>query len=289
MDRPRHRIVCFAGSCVAIEHDSVAGSPGARIVDFLFDGLPSRAEASPHVTFGIGSDSGGRMVLRRDGAILYQGESEGDLASLLLAEVTHHLADRGRDGVLLHAAAVARRGVAVILPGRTGSGKTTLAAWSTAKGLDYLTDELVLVPGRLDGRQPNQVRPFYRPLTIKATGQRDRERLLGRSPPEDGVLSAAHATLVSPTLLGGVYAHHPTLAVTVFPRFQRGAQLCLEALSKAEADLALMSCVVNARNLPGHGFAQVARLARQVPAFSLVYGEAEEAAATVTVLLESRS
>jgi hypothetical protein len=34
-----------------------------------------------------------------------------------------------------------------------------------------------------------------------------------------------------------------------------------------------MGCLINARNLPEHGFLEVTRLARTVPAFSLRYGD----------------
>ncbi|MFN8459220.1 MAG: hypothetical protein U0401_31985 [Anaerolineae bacterium] len=47
--------------------------------------------------------------------------------------------------------------------------------------------------------------------------------------------------------------------------------MVLRPLSQAQAGLALMQCLLNARNLPEHGFPEVTRLIRQVPAYHLGY------------------
>ena len=53
-------------------------------------------------------------------------------------------------------------------------------------------------------------------------------------------------------------------------------EFAFEPLSGAQAGLALMECLVNARNLPGHGLAEAARLARNAPAFRLRYSHFEQ-------------
>ena len=57
----------------------------------------------------------------------------------------------------------------------------------------------------------------------------------------------------------------------LFPVYRPGAPLEGERLSGARASALLMTCNVNGRNLDGHGFPLVARIARTVPAIRLVY------------------
>ena len=45
----------------------------------------------------------------------------------------------------------------------------------------------------------------------------------------------------------------------------------LRRLSRAQAGLELMQCLINARNLPDHGFPEVTRLARAMPAYKMTY------------------
>ena len=62
------------------------------------------------------------------------------------------------------------------------------------------------------------------------------------------------------------------LDAIVFPRFTEGSALNASPLSRAETGLGLMAGLINARNLPGHGFAEATRIARAIPAWRLEYG-----------------
>jgi hypothetical protein len=86
------------------------------------------------------------------------------------------------------------------------------------------------------------------------------------------ILSGPRADLIPPTLLKpDNVVSEPPLRVILFPHYQPEVDFCWRPLSKAQAGLALMACLVNARNLPGHGFAEIARLARLAPAYALHY------------------
>jgi hypothetical protein len=79
----------------------------------------------------------------------------------------------------------------------------------------------------------------------------------------------------------------PPLGLIVFPRYLPGSDLALRPLSKAQAGLALMECLVNARNLPGHGFSEIARLARRAPAYKLNYADFDQIGERIEMLLQS--
>jgi hypothetical protein len=76
--------------------------------------------------------------------------AESDLApglvSLALLELASH---RGLFG--LHAAAVARDGVGYLLPGASGSGKTSLCLTLVREGFHYLSDDFILMAAGADG------------------------------------------------------------------------------------------------------------------------------------------
>jgi hypothetical protein len=76
------------------------------------------------------------------------------LVSLALLELASH---RGFFG--LHAAAVARDGIGYLLPGASGSGKTSLCLTLVREGFHYLTDDFILMTA---GADDLRCVPFFR-------------------------------------------------------------------------------------------------------------------------------
>lgn len=280
MSKEHRRLISFAGSAVAIEY---SGSRIATIVDFLYRYVPADSDVPPHVTYrarpGV---QPGALTLYRDDTLIYEGDSEAALAELLMGDSCHHLADRSRGGLLFHAAGLAWQGKGLMMPGGIGAGKTTLATWLVAQGLDYLTDELVFVPHGAD-----TIQTFARPLNVKKASRVALQAAL----PFDleahatHILSTPRADLIPPTLLKPVQLSEPPLGLIIFPHYLPGGDLTLRPLSKAQAGLALMECLINARNLPGHGFSQVARLAQTAPAYKLSYANFDQIKDRIETLL----
>jgi hypothetical protein len=52
--------------------------------------------------------------------------------------------------------------------------------------------------------------------------------------------------------------------------------------------LALLQCLLNARNLPEYGFAEAARLARQIPAYHMRYSCFTQIGRQLQTLLSTR-
>lgn len=271
MSKEHRRLISFAGSTVAIEY---SGSRIAAIIDFLFQYVPAGSDVLPHVTYRATSDVQPEVLtLCRDDSLIYEGDSEAALAELLLGDTCHHLADQSRGGLLFHAAGLAWQGKGVLVPGKIGAGKTTLTAWLVAKGLDYLTDELVFVPHEAD-----TIQTFTRPLNVKTAARAALQAVL----PFDfethapHILSTSRADLIPPDLLRPVQLSEPPLGLIIFARYLPDSEFSLRLLTKAQAGLALMECLVNARNLPGHGFAEIARLAKTAPAYKLSYANFDQ-------------
>jgi hypothetical protein len=261
-------VIHFAGSAVAVEY---AGQAVARLVEFIFRHAPRAGEDAPHVTYRA-LETGDGLALYREGDPLYAGRSGGALAELLMGGVCHDLADGSRGGLLFHAAALAWQGEGVLLPGAIGAGKSTLVAWLAARGFTYLTDEMVYVPQGADA-----FHAFTRPLNLKVGSLPVLASVLDLESRPDAVLEHPAGVLIAPALFGAP-ASRPVypLRRILFPRYRPQGEFELRPLSGAQAGKGLMECLVNARNLPGRGFREVARLARVVPAWQMEYSHFEQ-------------
>ena len=278
------RLVCFAGSAIAIEYE---GEWAAQIVDFLFRHIPAGdgGNTAPHATYRVSpGDALDRLALYRDGELTYQGTSDAYLAERLLGDIGRDLADKSRGGSLFHAGALAWDGKGLLLPGSIGAGKTTLTMWLALKGgggLEYLSDEMVFFPA---GSQAMQ--SYTRPLNLKSPSRAALKDFFDFAGQAGRLLSTPYGDLIPPGLLSFAGPRQETpLRLIIFPRYQAGCDPLCRPLSKAQAGLALMECLVNARNLPGHGFSEITRLARVAPAYKLRYSRFEQIGGQIATLL----
>ncbi len=266
----RRRIVSFAHSAVAIESH---GARADRIVDFLFRDTLSDDDVVPHATFCLapGADPA-KLAVDRDGAMAYESDSDAELAEYLLGDVTVQLADKSRDGLVFHAGALAWNGRGVLVPGAIGACKTTLTAWLVTRGLDYLTDEMVWVP---DGT--NSIHGFTRPLNVKKPSRLPLQEIFDFEKHAAQILSSAWIDLIPPAVLKPDNTlSAPRINLIVFPSYQPACTPQIQPLSKAQAGFALLQTLVNARNLPEHGFPEAARLAQLAPAYQARYSDLQQ-------------
>ena len=258
------RLLTFAGSAVLVEYE---GAQPEKIIEFLYGNVAGDGDIAPHLTFRLVENADGHLRLTQDDDLLYEGDSMAAAADLLLGKSCYHLADRSQGGLLFHAGGLGRQGKGLLLPGTMGAGKTTLTVWLLSRGLDYLTDELVFVPQGLD-----TIQPFPRPLNLKQPARPLFQHQLDFKNPDNQILSADTTDLIPPTLFNPNTAlSEPPLRLIIFPNYQAESEFELRQLSKAQAGLELMQCLINARNLPDHGFPEVTRLARSVPAYKITY------------------
>ena len=264
------QVISFVGRSIAIEY---ADAEIKGVLNFLYGNIPDRDAEDPHVTLRIERDEDAKKWALHNGEHrLYHGESLEGLANVLVGETIHHLTDKSDGGMALHAAALSRNGRAVVLPGRSGAGKSTLSTWLTKRGFNYLTDELVFI--RENSRA---VEYFTRPINIKQWGLDAVNSEIDLKAHAGDTLTSQQVTMIPPHLLNPDNQFEAAqLELILFPLHQKEVELELLRLSKAQAGLALMECLVNARNLNGHGFNEATRLAREVPAYRLTYSSFDQ-------------
>ncbi|MBY4636939.1 HprK-related kinase A [Sphingopyxis sp. XHP0097] len=182
-----------------------------------------------------------------------------------------------RRHLLLHASAVARDGRALVMSGESGSGKSTLAALLGEEGWRLMGDEFTLVdPANGDALA------FPRAVSLKnaAIGEvAERvapERLgplLARTPKGDIRHLIPRAEAIAAM-------HEPARpALILFPRF--GGEAAVEPMGEGEAFVRLTEASTNYVALGEAGFATLARLVRETPAFAVSYPDSASGRALV--------
>lgn len=239
-------------AALASAHIALRGLPlGLRAARYTWEADPERRRR------------GNPSVATRAGR-LHLGTTPARALGTLLGRLTYHLADGARDGTVLHSAGLARNGRAVAFPGPPEAGKSTLVAWCAASWGTWFTDEVLYVPrGALESFG------LPRPLNARRGAMRVIRPLL-RDGPDHTLLHWRGGSLIAPERLGArTVAHRATLVGLVFPRWSPRGPPSLRPIGPAEAAAELARSSLNGRNLPGHGIAELTRIAREVPAWSL--------------------
>lgn len=189
--------------------------------------------------------------------------------------------------LIYHAAVVERDGCALLLPGHSGIGKSTLCAGLVTAGWRLLSDELALL-GPHDGR----LRPLARPISLK---NRSIEML------KNIARDASFGPVASDTAKGRVAHMKPppssvrradelaTPRLIVFPRFTRNPSLRLTELSKTKTFFSLAENALNYEMHGERGFRAMIRLVDDSDCYELEYSLLDQAVATLADLISSMS
>lgn len=247
----------------------------------LFAALERQA-GSAAAAFSVGREGGDGTPwhVRMDGLLVMGCEQLGEALHGLLVHINQRVVTARDDLLSIHAAGVATSDGAVVLPGSSGSGKTTLCARLLQRGADYLSDDSVA----LDRHE--RVLGYPKPLGFKVgtweqfadAGLDDLDldhgrQLVWQVPP--GRLGASGLTSAVPVTV-------------VLPRFEPGAPLRVEPVSRHVAAAALLG---QAQNLLAFGVPDalevIGRLAARLPCHTVVYGDARQAAPAVLDLIGS--
>lgn len=97
----------------------------------------------------------------KDGKILTHWAKEESLLPYLKREIRLTIAEFAESKVFLHAGAVGWKGGAILIPGRSFSGKTSLVAELVKKGAFYYSDDFAVLD------QNGLLHPFHRQLSLR--------------------------------------------------------------------------------------------------------------------------
>lgn len=185
------------------------------------------------------------------------------------------IGQRLNDLLLLHAGAVERDGLALLLPALPGSGKSTLTAALSLSGWRLLSDEFgaydpragafcaMLKPVALKNESIDVVRRFAPAARLGPLFPKTRKGTVAHLGADASAIARRH--------------QRARPGAVILPRWVSGSRTIIEALPTERLFPALAFNAFNYATLGATGFDAVVGLARQCPAWTLVYSDLQDA------------
>jgi hypothetical protein len=205
-----------------------------------------------------------RLSLLYSGATLLARTPDREAAlDALASHVELYVAERSPRCVFVHAGAVGWRGRAVVIPGRSLSGKTTLVAELIKAGADYYSDEYAVLD------REGLVHPYARPLAVREGAGCKRSR----RPPADFGARVGAAPL--------------PVGMVVVSRYEEGARWRPRRLSHGGGLLEMLANTVSARLSPARVMNALSRVVAEADLLAGSRGDAARAAEAILRRLDS--
>jgi hypothetical protein len=217
------------------------------------------------VVGGVGSRPGVRRLslLYADAARLVRTTDLDRVLETLESDVQLYVAAEAPRRLFVHAGVVGWRGRAIVLPGHTFSGKTTLVAALVKAGATYYSDEYAALDAH------GRVHPFARRLSVRERGAFEKAK---RYPIE--------------TLGGRVGARPLPVGLVLVSRYRAGARWRPRHLSPGAGALALLTHAVSARRQPAFALTSLQQVVSRAPVMKGVRGEAQEVVEAILKALD---
>ncbi len=193
-------------------------------------------------------------LLYGDLARLARTRDADEVLERFASDLHLHVAEMAKRRVFVHAGVVGWKGRALLLPGSSTAGKTTLVAELVKAGAVFYSDEYAVLDAR------GRVHPFARPLQLRdeETSRQKRfavEELGGRA---------------------GIRAL--TVKLVALSKYKAGARWRPRRLSAGQGVLEMLAHTVSARRQPEQAFTALREVAERALIWKGVRGEARETA-----------
>jgi len=223
-------------------------SSSKRHVDYLYSLLLQEDNGNPRVRkFHLAYS---------DAAIAGRSLDYAQILELLASDMHRFAAEFSRTKIFVHAGVVAWKNRAILVPGKSFSGKSTLVAELVRAGAGYCSDEYAVLDAK------GRVHPYPLRLSLRDSGK-----------PQKSVdisdLGGRAAT--KPMPVGGV----------IFASYQHGECWNPRQLTAGETVLKLFEHTVQARTRPREALNALQKVAAQSVALESVRGEASGTAAAI--------
>jgi hypothetical protein len=268
------RRVSTAATEIAIEAYGVA--IGVAVDDAALMGAvtatlpPGWAPAEPTADltwFSLASSDGITYELSRDEAAIGQPLELDVAIALLDSQLRIEIARRASDWTFIHAGCVAVGERALVLPGLSFAGKTTLVKALIEQGATYLSDEYA--PLDAEGR----VHPYPKPLSIRPPGA------------QRTAVPVATTETAAVALGAEVGERAVEVGLIAALRYVPGAPWDPEPLTPSQGALVLLSHSARVRDQPERALAAARDAARDAVSLEGSRGEVHEVAGILLDLL----
>ena len=225
----------------------------ARLAERLPPGWRRTAARRLRRVYTLAGRRGATRTLEASGRVIARTRRIGTVLDAFESDVHHYIAEWAPRRVFVHAGVVGWRGAAIVVPGRSMTGKTTLVAALLRAGATYYSDEYAVLDAR------GRVHPFARALSLRdPDGRRPRRTA--------AALGAPVGTRPLP------------VGLVVVSRYRAGARWRPRRLSPALGALALMANTVSARRQPAQALAAIQAVVLRAAVLRGTRGEAAQAA-----------
>ncbi len=188
------------------------------------------------------------LLRTKDDELIWKG-FESDLQLLI--------ADNAPRYIFVHAGVVGWKNQAVVIPGMSFSGKTTLVTKLVQAGAKYYSDEYAVLD------ENGLVHPFPRPLGIRKPNEFETNRIDVAS-------------------LGGVSGSRPLpVRLVIATKYQAGARWRPRQLTQGRGVLELLANTVSARSQTRLAFSTLPRAIQGAEVLKGVRGEADDVVETI--------
>ena len=189
---------------------------------------------------------------------LIRSQNMDALLSQTASHIEHTVAEHARESIFIHAGVVGWLGRAILFPGRSSTGKSTLVRALLGQGAAYYSDEFAVIDS------VGLVHPFPRPLSLRA---------------------ASGKIILHPAQIGADIGSKPIpVAAIVLTEYAPNGIWQPDLLSRGHAMLGLLGNTVAIRSSPARSMEYVKHLTRSSVTIHSIRGEAE---ITVPLLLKT--
>jgi hypothetical protein len=192
----------------------------------------------------------------------------GNVLHVLRGELVNHVGKLAKDRVFVHAGAVSWKDRAIILPGDSFAGKSTLVAALIKAGATYYSDEIAVLD------EEGHLHPYARPLQIRQ--------------PNSGAQRSTPVTRLAGTS-ASIGEQAVPVALVVFSQFVKDSPWRVELLSPGLAVAQGLRYTHPARVSPGRALQTWARTVNGAVTWNWKRGDAEQAAQTLLQCVETGS
>ena len=188
-----------------------------------------------------------------------------ELFSAFESNLRLYVAEFAKDRVFVHAGVVGWKGQAIVVPGRSYTGKSTLIAELVRAGATYYSDEYAVIDP--EGR----VHPYFKPLELR----------------EEGTYRQAKFDVRS--MGGHVGTESLPIGLVLVGKYKKGATWRPKKLTAGKAVLALLDNTVSARRDPEAALSAFRHVVADAEVVKGVRGDAEETVRAILRRLDRRA
>jgi len=226
---------------------------------------------------------GNRYHLMYGEGVMVSTEILGPVLARLFWHINTQTLRQSSDFMLIHAGSVATpAGEGLLLPSRSGGGKTTLVTALVREGFQYLSDE----GGAVDPVS-RMLYPYPRALTLKMGHKDVFPELCGQVNGSDWYEGSRwiHPAEIRPDAVGvGPFP----IRFVISHEYRKGVTTHLTPLTPAQGAMELLTNSLNLRRWRSRALPLVAQVARRARCYRMESGDLNEAVQAITELTRRR-